>query len=130
MSAVWSVEQQRCLTALGYTLYRHAGASVPIEAEAEADAASPSPAAIVPATAVTSAQSPVVDVGTRAPIAIDPLVRALLRAADLDPVQIDDAQGWLRAQQIPSLTQLRNNPAAKRALWPRLRALRIQRAKP
>ena len=126
MSAYWSVEQQRCLTALGYTLYRHAGASVPIEA----DAASQSSAAIVPATAVTSAQSRVVDVGTRAPIAIDPLVRALLRAADLDPVQIDDAQGWLRAQQIPSLSQLRNNPAAKRALWPRLRALRTQRAKP
>ena len=58
------------------------------------------------------------------------LMRALLLAACLDPTTIADAIGWLRAQQVPSLTQLRNDPAAKRALWPRLRALRRARARP
>jgi hypothetical protein len=113
MSAVWSIEQQRCLTALGYTLYRSATMPapgfVPEEMLVQPVAA--------PATAAMTTKK-----------AIDPLLHALLRAAGLDPAQIDDAQGWLRAQQIPSLTQLRNNPAAKRALWPRLRALRRERA--
>ena len=59
-----------------------------------------------------------------------PLMRALLLAARLDPAAIADAGGWLRVQQVPSLAQLRNDPAAKRALWPRLRALRRAHAKP
>lgn len=59
-----------------------------------------------------------------------PLMRALLLAARHDPAAIADTGHWLRAQQVPSLAQLRNDPAAKRALWPRLRALRQVRAKP
>jgi len=59
-----------------------------------------------------------------------PLMRALLLAARLDPAVAVDNANWLRAQQVPSLTQLRNDPAAKRALWPRLRALRRGRTKP
>jgi len=58
------------------------------------------------------------------------LMRALLLAARLDPAMVADTHGWLRAQQVRSLAQLRNDPAAKRALWPRLRALRQARAKP
>jgi hypothetical protein len=59
-----------------------------------------------------------------------PLIRALLLAACLDPSSIVDTIAWLRAQQVQSLTQLRDDPAAKRALWPRLRALRRARTRP
>jgi len=59
-----------------------------------------------------------------------PFMRALLLAACLDPAMIADTGAWLRAQQVPSLAQLRDDPAAKRALWPRLRALRQVRTKP
>jgi hypothetical protein len=52
------------------------------------------------------------------------LMRALLLAARVDPASIADAARWLRALPVPSLAQLRCDPAAKRALWPRLRALR------
>jgi hypothetical protein len=58
-----------------------------------------------------------------APVAIDPLLHALLRAADRDPARID-AQAWLREMQVHSLATLRADPMAKRALWPRLRAAR------
>jgi len=62
--------------------------------------------------------------------AATPLMRALMLAARVDLAVIADTGGWLRAQQVPSLAQLRNDPAAKRALWPRLRALRRARMKP
>jgi hypothetical protein len=52
-----------------------------------------------------------------------PLASALLRAAGLDPATTD-FEAWLRAQRLPSLASLRADPTAKRALWPRLRALR------
>ncbi|HEY4528829.1 MAG TPA: hypothetical protein VIG97_00660 [Luteimonas sp.] len=51
----------------------------------------------------------------------DPLAHALLRAAGRGP-ESDDAAALLK--QLPSLDVLRGDPAAKRALWPRLRALR------
>ncbi|HTA65399.1 MAG TPA: hypothetical protein VK753_07840 [Xanthomonadaceae bacterium] len=69
--------------------------------------------AIVPATSV---------------VAMDALLCALVRAAGQDPATMADAEGWLRAQQIPSLASLRSDPSAKRVLWPRLRALRSGRA--
>jgi hypothetical protein len=109
MSAAWSVEQQRCLAALGYTLYRPAP---PLAA-----------AAVLAAPASSTSAKDVA-------AAIDPLLRALLRAANRDHAQVGDAQGWLRAQQVPSLARLRNDPAAKRALWPRLRASRRERGQP
>jgi hypothetical protein len=94
MSAAWSDEQQRCLAALGYTLYRTAA---------------------LPATSGADASAP-----------IDPLLRALLRAANHDHAQ-GDANDWMRKQRIPTLTQLRGDPVAKRALWPQLRASRRER---
>lgn len=51
----------------------------------------------------------------------DPLAHALLRAAGSSP-DADGAAGLLRA--LPPLAALRADPAAKRALWPKLRALR------
>lgn len=55
----------------------------------------------------------------------DPLVDALLRAAGRDRAAADAAallRGW------PSPATLRADPRAKRALWPRLRRLRRDRA--
>src|SRR5690606_38004199 len=51
----------------------------------------------------------------------DPLAHALLRAAGRDPGD-PGAADLLR--RLPPLASLRGDPAAKRALWPRLRALR------
>ncbi len=109
MSPVWSDEQRRCLDALGYTLYRSASVSVTDRAT----------------QAVASAASTAHD-----PLLPDAFLTALLRAAHCDPARIADADDWLRIQQISSLTQLRNDPVAKRALWPRLRALRQSRTRP
>lgn len=94
MSAVWSAQQRRFLHAMGFELYRLAGA--PRE--------------------TTSATHPTVE----------PLLRALLRAAGRDP-QHTDAAAWMREAGIPPLAGLRADPSAKRALWPRLRAMRGQR---
>lgn len=55
----------------------------------------------------------------------DALLRALLRAAARDA---NDAVALVRTW--PPTAQLRGNPAAKRALWPRLRALRARGATP
>jgi hypothetical protein len=51
----------------------------------------------------------------------DPLAHALLRAARRAP-DAPDAAALLRG--LPPLAALRNDPAAKRALWPILRAVR------
>jgi hypothetical protein len=80
----------------------------------------------MPAAPAKVAQATVTSGGTEE-ASSSMLLRALLRAADLDQAAIADAQEWLRAQGIPELTQLRGDPAAKRVLWPRLRALRRQR---
>jgi DNA polymerase III psi subunit len=78
-------------------------------------------------TALANVAQAIVASGGAEEAAPSALLRALLRAADLDQAAIADAQEWLRAQGIPELTQLRGDPAAKRVLWPRLRALRRQR---
>lgn len=53
----------------------------------------------------------------------DPLLHALLRAAGRGK---DDADAWDLQRDWPPATQLRGDAAAKRQLWPRLRALRRQ----
>jgi DNA polymerase III psi subunit len=72
------------------------------------------------------AESSVAHAQKSAPVE-DALLRALLRAAAHD-VAADDAAALLRTW--PPAAQLRGNPAAKRALWPRLRALRARGATP
>lgn len=119
MSAVWSDEQRRCLAALGYTLYRPAASP-----ESNADFAREEPVAVV----IDSGNRKVAASAKQIATAIDPLLHALMRASGCDHAQAKEADAWKHAQQIPSLAQLRNNPAAKRALWPRLRALRKERA--
>jgi len=54
----------------------------------------------------------------------DALLQALLRAAGRD-AQSADLPAVLRA--LPATATLRGNAAAKRALWPRIRKLRIAR---
>ena len=73
--------------------------------------------------ALAPAESPIVDAQKSPPVG-DALLRALLRAAARD---VDDAAALLQAWPLASL---RGNPAAKRALWPRLRALRARGAMP
>lgn len=86
----WSTQQQAMLSAMGYVLYRQAGAPVPVSAVAESAA---------PAAALAPSR----------------LLQALARAAGgRDPAGLP----------LPPLEQLRASAAAKRALWPLLRALR------
>lgn len=55
----------------------------------------------------------------------DPLLRALLHAAGRD-ASASDAREWMHTW--PAVARLRGDPAAKRALWPQLRALRASGA--
>jgi len=94
----WSPQQQAMLSAMGYTLYRQAGAETP-------------PVGVSDATIPAPSTSP-------RPRTQDRLMQALVRAAGgRDPA----------ALPLPPLEQLRADPSAKRALWPSLRALRRQR---
>ena len=99
----WTAEQREWLAALGYDVLVPAGSNA--------------------ATVMTSQP----DVGgaparpehaTRAPQPAATLLRALARAAGRAE---DDSEF---RQALPDLATLRGNPAARRALWPRLRALR------
>jgi DNA polymerase III psi subunit len=89
-------------------------------------AAVPNPTRRVPAEHATSAPpvrvaAPVRRATSRLP---DKLHFALIRASGCDPSAEGVAQimaGW------PPSSELRGNPAAKRALWPQLRALRRQK---
>lgn len=90
----WSPQQQAMLSAMGYTLYREAGAPV----------AAPS---APPAKAADAARE-YAGAGAR-------LMQALQRAA---------GGRDLSGLALPPLETLRSGAAAKRALWPVLRALR------
>lgn len=93
----WSPQQQAMLSAMGYTLYRQTGSEASPVAE---------PGAGTP---------PVAPPGQRPS---DRLMQALVRAAGGgDPASLP----------LPPLEQLRGDASAKRALWPRLRALRRPR---
>lgn len=104
---LWSAQQRAWLQALGHELLVVAPAP---EAEAPAQAA--------PAAAYRSGARPSAGTDPAAPVADSPLLQALARAAGRAPHDPD----FLRA--LPNLAVLRGNPAARRALWPQLRALR------
>lgn len=137
----WSAEQQEWLAALGYTVYAsgtlpEAGVaetvSAPMLAPESAMAApvAPSPRPRVapqadddaPARAAPAARPAARPrpAGARLP---DRLHFALIRASGCNP----NAEGAAEIfAQWPASSELRGNPAAKRALWPRLRAMRRQ----
>lgn len=116
MNVPWSTEQREWLQAMGYDLLAPAGTSVNEEA--------PTPAAVPMAPAVVDmpparAATPTPASLAATPDLTDPLLRALLRASRCNDV------GEL-ARLAGDLTLLRRDPAAKRALWPALRALRVR----
>lgn len=101
MNAGWDAQQREWLQALGYEVM------VPVAAQPERvealEAPPPVPAAMAPRPAEA--------------VHDDPLARALARAARCEgPARLAGLQLDLAA--------LRRDPGAKRALWPRLRALR------
>jgi hypothetical protein len=134
-SPLWSSEQHAWLEALGHTVWMHGALPEPAprpippppqtrpvrEAAApvrRAPAAPAAPASVdaAPATRAVVPRRP----GARMP---DRLHFALIRASGCNPNAPGAAEliaSW------PAASELRGNPAAKRALWPRLRALRKQ----
>ena len=110
----WSPEQQRLLRALGHELMVH-GVSWPTRT-AEVDESTPA-ASAKPIRKAPAAPGVIAATATAAPPTRDGAERlreALSRAAGGS-----DVSGL-----IEDLERLRREPALKRALWPRLRALR------
>ena len=102
----WSAEQREWLLALGHDVLMLASAT----------AAEPQVEPREAAVPVSKSEA-----GARA-VAASPLLRALARAAGRSE---QDAE---LLQALPDLATLRGAPAARRALWPRLRALRKRTA--
>lgn len=118
----WSVEQRRLLQGLGHDLMAHgriwptpAPIAVPERAVASARAAAPARASAAASNraplAVREREAPA---HATAPVSTARLMEALRRAAGGADV----------AALAGDLEKLRREPALKRALWPRLRALR------
>jgi hypothetical protein len=104
----WSREQLEWLQALGHDVLMLAPADSEVRAMTERSSNAPAPQESRPARGVA----------TRPASSASPLLRALARAAGRSE---DDAEFL---QTVPDISVLRGNPAARRALWPRLRALR------
>ena len=129
-SSPWSAEQQAWLAALGHAVYVQGALPEAVARPAPADVGVAAPAPVAPrrprpapadTPAVATASTPSASVRRPSLRGPDPLFIALIRAAAIKP----DAPGMDAViAQWPSSTELRGNPAAKRALWPRLRALR------
>ena len=128
MTLLWSAQQHEWLKALGHRVYVQ-GAVVLEESRAEAVAAPvrQSPVAAPPPRQAPGpiASEPVCELpvvpsrpASRLP---DKLHFALIRASGCNPNAPEAAAVMA---QWPASAELRGNPAAKRALWPRLRALR------
>lgn len=146
MSELWSSQQHEWLKALGHTLYVPGWAEAPVAAAA-LPAVGNRPldkrATDRPVVAKTSIPVPAAPLQTRRqpePEVIstrvaeaprraesrlpDRLHFALIRASGCNPNAEESAS--IIAQWPPS-SELRSNPAAKRALWPQLRKLRKPR---
>ena len=118
MSEGWSPQQHEWLQAMGLQVFALAGVE-PVVGEPSLieppAAASRQPASASSGRAGrTSSPNPTRDAGVGQP----PLLRALLKAARREAGDPDFVQA------VPDVDALRGNAAAKRAAWPRLRALR------
>lgn len=128
-SPLWTAEQHGWLAALGHAVYVR-GALPEVVAEVAPAASVVSERAPAPPPRARAAPPSVSTTPAReaAPTARRPAARlpdrlhiALIRAAAINP----NAPGMAELiAQWPASSELRGNPAAKRALWPRLRALR------
>lgn len=121
MNLAFSPFQQRCLDALGYTIYALIGAqTATTESLAALDRHGeklPGAPPARPSSVIKSAPfapHAMADAGDRR------LLVAVLKAAHIQIDAIEDAYHWLAARGV-SLASLRGNPAAKRALWAQLR---------
>lgn len=117
MNMPWSAEQREWLQALGYELFVRAPhaldtTEVRVIGDRVATPAAADAAPQVGAKPATAAR--------RTDGAIDPLLRAMLRAARTDA--LDEVRAI-----AADMHRLRTDPTAKRAAWPRLRALRAGR---
>ena len=129
MSELWSSQQHQWLTALGHTLYVQGGAELPVAAAVATEPAKPQREPVQPAAPVRRRPEPeipppalVAAAPRRAPSRLpDKLHFALIRASGCNP-NAEDAAAIIA--RWPPSSELRGNPAAKRALWPQLRALR------
>ena len=129
MSELWSAQQHEWLTALGHTLYVQGAAEAPaVQAAPVAEQAPPRREPVAPAIPARRRPEPeppparVAEAPRRAASRLpDKLHFALIRASGCNP-NAEDAAAIIA--QWPSSSELRGNPAAKRALWPQLRALR------
>lgn len=116
MSAPWSAEQREWLQAMGYDLLAPAGAPALDPAPAPAAVPQAMPAVDAPRARAARPRPP----SSAATVDLtDPLLRALLRASRCDDLEA-------LARLAGDLGSLRRDPAAKRALWPALRALRAR----
>lgn len=107
----WTGEQREWLQALGHDVLMPVPAGSDVRAEAGRPSESEVPAKPRPGTGAGRPAS-----------SATPLLRALARAAGRGE---DDAE-FLKT--VPDVSVLRGNPAARRALWPRLRALRKRKS--
>nr|WP_284690675.1 hypothetical protein [Lysobacter terrestris] len=103
----WTPEQHEWLLALGHDVLMPAAPQVGIAPE-------PLPVAVEAKAAPRSRDAAVPAPGSPA------LLRALARAAGRNEADAEFLQ------RLPDLATLRGNPAARRALWPSLRALRTR----
>ena len=129
MSLLWSAQQHEWLKALGHRVYVQ-GAVVLEEGRAEVVAtpvrqspvaAPPVRRRVEPAAAEPVRQVPAAPPSRPSSRLPDKLHFALIRASGCNP---NAPEAAAIMAQWPASAELRGNPAAKRALWPRLRALR------
>lgn len=100
----WSPAHQAMLAAMGYTLHARATPAASLPAEAASAGVAPG----------REEGSPSADRRDAGPARADRLMQALQRAS----------RGRRIDAMLPPLEQLRASPAAKRAFWPVLKALR------
>jgi len=154
-SPPWSAQQRQWLAALGHVLYLPGGGPGQKAPDVDEVGVAAEPQAIAAGSAAGSASRPPMEARRSrtaptfqadVPLAAEPpppredrvrppaasrlpdkLHFALIRASGCNP-NAPDAQALFA--QWPSSAELRGNPAAKRALWPVLRALRRQGGRP
>jgi hypothetical protein len=127
MSLLWSAQQHEWLAALGHRVYVQ-GAVMPEAGKGEVVAAVPPPVPVAapPLRRRVEPAEPLREVPAAPPARLaarlpDKLHFALIRASGCNP---STAEAAAIMAQWPDSAELRGNPAAKRALWPSLRALR------
>jgi hypothetical protein len=134
VSELWSPQQHEWLTALGHTLYVQGAAEAPDAVAVAVESAQPQRETVQAAVPVRRRPEPETTPSARVAVPSprrpasrlpDKLHFALIRASGCNP-NAEDAAAIIASW--PPSSELRGNPAAKRALWPQLRALRRRRS--